>query len=306
MKENHVMFKQSVFFDDNNELNDTGILLYVDALRLNRESELPEELVEHILNSPSDQKKIFEYYEFVKDDDIQELLPHPYFDKKSQKNSTIVGINKTQGVGIAAALLLTMGGGYLANKYWGNDNNINNVKKIALTDSSKKTDTSLPNQNQGKVKPIAQNKKTPPSYLSSKEQQTTENKKQALPQAPQSNFLENQELLAMHHIPYYDKQIDRLNNTRSGNIKVIAPAIDDRKKNIVFSWNSPVQDSLRLEVFTKDTEESGRRVFMIAPKDSSFTLPAGFSPSLYYWELKQLLNNRREKRVGIGRFIIPN
>ncbi|EAY29907.1 hypothetical protein M23134_05780 [Microscilla marina ATCC 23134] len=74
------MFKQFVFFDDNNELNDTGILLYVDALRLNREKELPSELTTHILHSPNDRKRVLEYYEFVKDDDIRELMPHPYFD----------------------------------------------------------------------------------------------------------------------------------------------------------------------------------------------------------------------------------
>ncbi len=80
MKKDQLMFKQFVFFDDNNELNDTGVLLYVDALRLNREKELPGELTTHILHSSSDRKRVLEYYEFVKDDDIQELMPHPYFD----------------------------------------------------------------------------------------------------------------------------------------------------------------------------------------------------------------------------------
>ncbi|EAY28400.1 hypothetical protein [Microscilla marina] len=79
MKEDQVMFKPSVFFDDNNELNDSGILLYVDALRLNREKELPGELTAHILRSPHDRRRILEYYEFIKDDDIRELMPHPYF-----------------------------------------------------------------------------------------------------------------------------------------------------------------------------------------------------------------------------------
>lgn len=304
MKENHVMFKQSVFFDDNNELNDTGILLYVDALRLNRENELPAELVDHILNSPGDQKKIFEYYEFVKDDDIQELVPHPYFDKKSQRNTPVLGINKTQGLGIAAALLLTVGGGYLANKYLGSQQE--NADKVALSDSSKKTNTPPTTENKGTVEPIAQKKNTPPNTPTPKPKQVTPKKLEKAPNTPHPNLLENKELLAMSRITYYDKQIERLGNTRSSSIKVLTPTIDYKSNNVVFSWSNPVEDSLKLEVFTKSTDEVGRKVFMIAPKDSSFTLPTGFSPSLYYWELKQVLNNRREKRVGLGRFIIPN
>jgi hypothetical protein len=77
-----VVFKPSTFLDDNHQLNDTGVLLYVDALRLNREKDLPQELAAHILHSPTDRKRVLEYYEFVKGDDIQELTPHPYFDKK--------------------------------------------------------------------------------------------------------------------------------------------------------------------------------------------------------------------------------
>lgn len=302
MKENHVMFKQSVFFDDNNELNDTGILLYVDALRLNRESELPAELVDHMLNSPSDQKKIFEYYEFVKDDDVQELMPHPYFDRKNQQNTPVVGINKTQRLGITAALLLTVGGGYLTNKYL--ESKQENLNKVTFTDSSKKTNIPPVPQNKNIVKPIAQNKKTPSN--TPKPKQATPKKLDKAPTTPPPSLLENKELLAMSRITYYDKQIERLGNTRSGSIKMLTPTIDSKSKSVVFSWSNPVEDSLKLEVFTKSTDEVGRKIFMIAPKENSFTLPAGFSPSLYYWELKQVLNSHREKRIGLGRFIIPN
>jgi hypothetical protein len=193
----------------------------------------------------------------------------------------------------------------LANKYLGNQQN--NAHKIALSDSSKKTNTPPTTKDKGTVKPIAQNKKTPPSTPPTpKPQQVAPKKLEKASNTPQPSLLENKDLLAMSRITYYDKQIERLGNTRSSSIKVLSPTIDHKTKNVVFSWSSPVEDSLKLEVFTKSTDEVGRKIFMIAPKDSSFTLPAGFSPSLYYWELKQVLNNRREKRVGLGRFIIPN
>ncbi|EAY24441.1 hypothetical protein [Microscilla marina] len=310
MKENHVMFKQSVFFDDNGELNDTGILLYVDALRLQRESELPEDLVEHVTNSVNDQKKIFEYYEFVKDDDPQELIPHPYFDKNTKKNTPVVGLNKFQGLGIAAALLLTMGGGYLATKFWKYDNGKTQGNRITVTDStssSKKNMAPTPISDKGKVKSINQQPTTDsarPNSNNNSSKETPLPNKNTQPISTQTNLLENEKLLAMQHISYYDKQINRLSNNRSGSIKVIAPAIDAKSQSILFQWTNPIQDSLRLEVFTKETDDSRRKVFMIAPKSSQFTLPAGFKPGLYYWELKQVMNNSREKRIGLGRFIV--
>lgn len=312
MKENHVMFKQSVFFDDNNELNDTGILLYVDALRLNRESELPEELVEHVTNSANDQKKVFEYYEFVKDDDIQELIPHPYFDKSVKAKTPVISLSRMQGLSIAAAVVMLLGGGYLVSKSLNKNNNPHPTSLID-TITNKPTPSINPDDNKQPETPIAKSENSDsnqPKEINSNQkdakkvispQPKVENKR---PTPPKNDLLSNENLLAMHGMPHYDRQIDRAGISR-GNLKVLAPKIDaEVKQTITFAWNTPVEDSLKLEVFTKETDETGRKIFMIAPKDSTFTLPVKLNAKLYYWELKQVIDDGKEKRVGLGRFFI--
>lgn len=318
MKESNMMFKQSVFFNDNNELNDTGILLYVDALRLNRENDLPPKLIEHVADSVNDQKRIFEYYEFVKDDDVRELLPHPYFDKASKGKTSVRTLKVTQVLRIAAAIVIILGIGYLFSLLDnGNSNNKHNV--ISEKDSTnsgktlpeeKKTTLKELAQENDKSKSLKKNSSGPSlanreihSHTKAKEESPQVLTKEPPPRVPSTEEV-FQHLIAMQKVPYYDNQIERINNNRSESLWVMAPRIDDIIKKIVtFRWKNPVEDSIRIELFTKATEEN-RKIYMVAPKDSAFTLPVTLSPHLYYWEVKQVLNNRRMKRVGIGRFII--
>ena len=293
MNENNMMFKQSVFFDENHELNDTGILLYVDALRLNKENQLPDILVEHVTNSENDLKKIYEYYEFVKDDDVNELLPHPYFDKSYQHRTPVKSLRNGQILKIAAAVILLLGIGYTISLMGGNEQSIPNgisdkamnADKFPLPPVSPKIrgQDRIAKNNEQEAKLVA-----PPQKLPDFE-----------------DVFSNTELQAMH-MPYIDRLIERNGNKRSNGLQVLFPLIDtiilDQK--LSFRRKIPIHDSLYLEIFTKETTTDRPQVFKIAPKDSAFTLPSVLKPFLYYWELKKKQGNGRKTLLSRGRFLV--
>ncbi|OJJ14282.1 hypothetical protein BKI52_43135 [marine bacterium AO1-C] len=294
MNENNMMFKQSVFFDENHELNDTGILLYVDALRLKRENELPDILVEHVANSENDLKRIYEYYEFVKDDDISELTPHPFFDKSSQSNTPIKALGNGQILKIAAAILLLLGVAYIVSIMSGDNpdtpsgisNKAMDADKFPLppitTETVEDSGIAVNNNNQEQKKVVPQKKL--PAF---------------------EEVFSQTELQAMH-MPYIDRLIERSGNNRSESLQVLYPLVDTEilDQKLSFRWKNPIQDSLYLEVFTKDTEATDRKIYKIAPKDSIFVLSSLLKPFLYYWELKKKQDSGRKTLVSRGRFLI--
>jgi len=294
MNENNMMFKQSVFFDENHELNDTGVLLYVDALRLNKENELPDVLIEHVANSDNDLKRIYEYYEFVKDDDISELTPHPFFDKSYQSSTPIKALKNGQILKIAAALVLLLGIAYIVSIF-----------------NKEKPDT--PNGISDKVMEDDQFPLPPtePETINT-DNLAKNNQKQQKEPSPLPNKLPDfnevfgkAELQAMR-MPYIDRLIERNGNNRSESLQVLYPLLDTEilDQILSFRWKNPIQDSLYLEVFTKETEATNRKIYKIAPKDSIFALPSQLKPFLYYWELKKKQDSGRKTLITRGRFIV--
>lgn len=304
MNESNMMFKQSVFFDENHELNDTGILLYVDALRLNRENDLPDVLVEHVANSAKDLKRIYEYYEFVKDDDTSELTPHPYFDKSYQSNTPIKALRNRQIMKIAAAIILLLGVSYLVYVMSGNEKSKAGGGQIGKNEDStqQKPPTIVDSNNLTKTKNT--------SFADTTEKEKTlPIAKEKTPQVPQNprpfeEVFSNTEIQAMQ-IKYIDDRLGQ--TTRSESLKVVYPLINTKIKAPTFSfrWENPIEDSLRLEIFTKNTQEQNKRIiYKIAPRDSTFTIPKPLKPFLYYWELKKIMDNGRKKTIKKGKFLM--
>ncbi len=100
---------QELFFNEEGHLNDSGISLYVEARMLNREHELPACILDHVENCPACQQEILEFYEFMQDDDPQELLPHPFLDRLKVKTvwSSLLRISSQIGK-VAAVILFTV------------------------------------------------------------------------------------------------------------------------------------------------------------------------------------------------------
>ena len=309
MNESNMMFKQSVFFDENHELNDTGILLYVDALRLNRENDLPDVLVEHVANSAKDLKRIYEYYEFVKDDDTSELSPHPYFDKSYQSNTPIKALRNRQILKIAAAIILLLGVSYLV--YYsisGNEKDGDGeISRPYTPPQPQDTSRKSPNTSKGPITEV--NGNTQNNTDSSRQTNSNTAQNNNRPQVPQNprpfeEVFSNTEIQAMQ-IKRIDERLGK--TTRSESLHVVYPLINMKIKTATFSfrWKNPIEDSLQLEIFTKYTQEPSKRIiYKIAPKDSVFAITKSLKPFLYYWELKKIMDNGRKPVLKKGKFLI--
>jgi WD40 repeat protein len=69
------------FLDEEGHLNDSGISLYVEGLRLQRTEELPRELQAHLEECAKCQYEVLDFYQLMKSEDISDLKTHPYFDR---------------------------------------------------------------------------------------------------------------------------------------------------------------------------------------------------------------------------------
>lgn len=98
------VYKQ--FFDEEGEhLNDSGITLYVEGLILKRQKELPKEIINHVEECPQCQHEVFDFYEMMKDEPIDNLGKHPFFDDKTRKVKDNV-YQMTSRLGKAAAIVV--------------------------------------------------------------------------------------------------------------------------------------------------------------------------------------------------------
>ena len=64
-------------------LSDQGVLLYTEAMRLDRLADLPEPILAHVGDCAYCRQRVFEYYEFVKDEPV--ARPHPFFDRQARQ-----------------------------------------------------------------------------------------------------------------------------------------------------------------------------------------------------------------------------
>lgn len=68
------------FFTERMHLTEEGIALYVDALKLQRTSDLPKEMLKHVTHCADCQLQIVEVHEMLKDQTYDASMKHPYFD----------------------------------------------------------------------------------------------------------------------------------------------------------------------------------------------------------------------------------
>lgn len=70
------------FFNRDRHLSDEGVALYVDALNLGKEDQLPEKIVAHVEDCPTCKAAIFELHEVMPEPNDAEYGPHPFFEPK--------------------------------------------------------------------------------------------------------------------------------------------------------------------------------------------------------------------------------
>jgi len=70
------------YFTEGRHLNEEGVALYVDALKLERTLDLPEKILRHVEKCQRCKVEIAGLYTLLQDQDYSHLGPHPYFDHR--------------------------------------------------------------------------------------------------------------------------------------------------------------------------------------------------------------------------------
>ena len=71
----------SLYFDEENHLNQKAQALYIDAMKLNRLAEIPKEIYEHAQNCSYCTVELYELYEALEGVHYAELGKHPWLDE---------------------------------------------------------------------------------------------------------------------------------------------------------------------------------------------------------------------------------
>ncbi len=102
------------FLQSDGHLTEEAILLYHDALKLERDEELPVEVRAHVQDCLECKRSIFEIYTITDDYDYNSMGPHPYFDQKK----TLFKLSGKIITRIAAGVIIVFGVAYLTYLYY--------------------------------------------------------------------------------------------------------------------------------------------------------------------------------------------
>jgi hypothetical protein len=78
------MVKLVSLFKSDSHLSDEGVALYVDALKLRRSEELPDEVRDHAANCRSCRKEVTGLFSLLVEENYSAMAPHPFFDRQTE------------------------------------------------------------------------------------------------------------------------------------------------------------------------------------------------------------------------------
>lgn len=96
------------FFNHENHLSETGIALYVDAIKLQRLSGLPESIRHHVKECIDCKMQILEVSALLESQPYDTTIPHPYLDAKRTNIFTLSFAYRAAAVLIIAAFVGTL------------------------------------------------------------------------------------------------------------------------------------------------------------------------------------------------------
>lgn len=301
------MKKHSNFFDENGHLNDAGIVLWSDAMRLKREHDLPEDLQEHLELCAQCRMNVFDYYEFKKEDDIAELANHHYFSQKAPaiakpptqtpaRKIAAKTINLQRKLSIAASILVLLVAGWWATQHIGKfSSEANNIVKKNTNDTARNKSTSERDPNTIE-KNLSQN-----MPLKKKEEKIPQEDRKEKKKSPQEVKQTPLTPVFSEAIAMLDQKIAR--NTRGAHINT--PTLDAayaQGQAILFQWKTEPAEAFELRVFNKKTQGTPQ-IIQINGSISQHKFTKSLTKGKYYWRLFRV-NQGRKQEIGIGRFNI--
>lgn len=104
------------FFDDDGHLNDAGTALYVEAMLINRRSDLPHLFQSHVEDCAACQREVYEFYQFMQEEEVTNSSVHTFLDEhqNSLKQTNTIHISWGKRIrNIAAAVVVLAAVGWL-------------------------------------------------------------------------------------------------------------------------------------------------------------------------------------------------
>jgi len=308
------------YFDEEGHLNDAGVTLWVDALRLKRETDLPEALQEHLELCAECRVSVFDYYEFKREDDIAELANHPYFTQLDQARANaapVVSINERRvkntntspakpgfanlqrRLAVAASIVVLLVAGWVIVQNLGGSN-----QKKGIISGNKDTTQTKPfkeDSANNTEKKLADNNTLPETETEGKKKEPSPEKQPNKTQEKKTPEIQDNPVFT-GAIAYMDAKIANKGVTRGKDVP--SPTLDGNYSSaagVLFEWKSGVADGYRLRIMTSKTQNTPQTI-EINGGLSQYKL-SGLKTGKYYWELFKVTQGRT-KSVGLGRFTV--
>ena len=269
------------YFDQQGNLTEEGLMLYVEALKLDRLDELPEKVLQHIRSHPELEREAIELYSLIAEMDYKELGPHPRLDKKMPvigRRRIIYRWAAAAAVALLAYFTVQLG------PFRSSDPGMADTDPPPVDTLQDR----IPDQPEQEIAEVPETT-TPES---------TE------PETPQKQIEEPQpddrQLFAANFVA--DETLDGLIGmaVRGGELNVLNPANDTTLlvgENINFAWQYQSTDPSSLTFILLNNR--GEILTSTTTASSNYQASSSFEPGLYYWKLET-----EDDLIHVGRFFI--
>jgi hypothetical protein len=271
------MVKVNKYIADNGHLTDEYISLFIDAHLLNRVTELPQEILEHVEECKKCKQEIINGYNLLKNISVPNVDEHPYFSKNGRSTETLKKTNYHNLYKIAASIILIITLGIIG------------VYTFDLGEYSTISDKmdGKPNNNDS-ITEIIVNSELPKDTIK-KNNETKQTEKATIIKKEKSG-----NLLAKADLSGKEFQVSPImlsmlgENTRAEFLEVDYPkdsAIFENKQTIDFSWNSNINDDIKLKIFNYKNELVFESEVLAHNK---LKIPENLPPGAYIWKIESL------------------
>ena len=272
------------YFSPEGHLNDSGIALYADAIKLNKIAQLPDNFKSHVDSCTICQHQLVDFSAIMTDVDQSDIKQHPYFDKNESQAQNLVSDTKTSkssGSKIRPLLMrIAVAAVFAALTFFAYKQFSGNQKKEIVNvypdapPNRLKPETKEPNPKTNET--IVETPK--PSENKTPKANTPKQSEIEIPEAKN-----NRELFAANFIPNEEYESILGNITRSAEFKVTGPINDvmfREGKKILFKW----ENNIKLNFTIFDNEEEV--VFVKSINSDHLDFQNNLKPGVYYWKLE--------------------
>ncbi len=287
------------YFNQNKHLNDEGIALFVDALKLNKQEHLPESVQNHVENCEPCHQEIIELYAVMSTISYENRSDHPSLEPNTEAKSFSI---RRYLLPIAAAAAAIAGIGFFFFNQ--NDAGLLTSPEVVLEEVTTPELKEAPTYTIEKVDTNEIKTIPAPAPRQDKTEAIVKTPQDQVPKTPKikdwkdpEKKASSRELFAMNFTPAEDLEslVDEV--FRSDDLNIQLPENKDVYRpdsRIPFAWNGSEQQ-LTLVILNNQEEE----IHSAELQTSSYLWTPNVDPGIYYWKLET-----EDDLLHVGQFFI--